>query len=168
MADWLLLLHKDVGPADTLAALRAAVPPPWGRVVILDVLERWWPLTSGVPAAYRMERQRALREVWNDQEQRAWVGMAGLAAAMRADAVAVEFRLALGDSVREAHRLARELGVALIVIAVPAERRLLRGWPASVARRLARDAPCSVLLARSPVASGKRRLAAEALPSTEH
>lgn len=165
MADWLLLLNRDVAPADMVAALRAAVSPPLGRVVVLAALERWWPLTSGVPVAYRAERQRALRAVWEEQEECAAAGLAEVAAALQADGAAVEARFVWGDPVEEAHRLARELGVALIVFCIPGERGLLRRWPGGVARRLARDAPCSVLLARAPAGGGARWLTADALPS---
>jgi hypothetical protein len=68
MADWLLLLNEQVSAEDTVTALRAAMPPPWGRLALLGVAQRWHPLTSGVPVAYRGERRAALREAWALQE----------------------------------------------------------------------------------------------------
>jgi len=149
MAGWLLVLNDELPPEDTLAALRAAVPPPWGRVAILAATQRWWPLTTGVPLAYRAERQRALHELWTEQEENARARLTKVATGLKEDATAVDLELVRGDRVSEAHRLARTLRVDMIVFPVPAGRRILSVWPNSVARRLARDAPCSVLLARA-------------------
>jgi nucleotide-binding universal stress UspA family protein len=159
MGHWLLLLNDRV-PADaTVRALRAALPQPWHSLVLLGATRRWRPLTSGVPARYQAERQRALREIWMEQTEEARTRLAELTTALRDDAVVVDAQFIWGDPVAEAHQLARALGAAMIVFPTPPGRGLLSLWPGSVARRLTQDAPCSVLLVRA---------AAERAPAPRH
>jgi nucleotide-binding universal stress UspA family protein len=160
MAHWLLLVNDKFPAEDTVRALRASVPLPWHSLVILAATPRWRPLTAGIPLRYQAERQRALREIWIEQAESARTHLMELTTALRDDAVVVDAQFIWGDPVAEAHRLARALGAGMIVFPTPARRGLLSAWPGSVARRLARNAPCSVLLAcaeNGPAAAADRQ-----------
>jgi hypothetical protein len=150
MADWLLLLNERVSADDTVAALRAAVPPPWDRLLLLGVARRWRPMTSGVPIGYRAERSKALRLVWAEQEDELRTRLDEVSRALNGDAGTVEVRVVWGDPVDGAHQEARLGDVRMIVYPVEWYRRVLDYWPGGMTWRLVRNAPCAVLLARLP------------------
>ena len=149
MTRWLLLENPQVSAEDTVAAIRAALPLPWGSAVIVSATQQWRPLSMRIPAHYRAERRQALREIWTEQAESGRSRLEQLTALLRPEVEVVDTRFTWGDPVAEAHRLARALRAGMIIFPVPAGRELLTRWPRSVARRLAQDAPCSVLLARA-------------------
>lgn len=161
MPDWLVLLNEQVSADDTVTALRAAVPPPWRRLVLLGAEQRWRPPTSGVPIAYRAERSAALRAMWARQEARLRTCLEEIAGRVAKDTWQLELYLFWGDPVGGAHQLAHTLQLSLIIYPIRPTCALRDYWPGSLPWRLVRDAPCSVLLARIP--SGRERAQASRL-----
>jgi hypothetical protein len=152
MADWLVLLNDRVSPEDTVSALRSAVPPPWDRLVLLGVGQRWRPLASGVPISYRAKSRATLREIWTIQEDGLRTRLELVAGHLRRVTQQVDVRLVWGDPVDGAHQVARTGQACMIVYPVRPDRWLLDYWPGSLPWRLVRKAPCAVLLARIPTA----------------
>ena len=150
MADWLLLLNERVSAEDTIAALRAAVPPPWDRLVLLGVARRWRPPRSGVPIAYRAERSKALRHLWAVEEAELRSRLHEVAQRLDGQAGQVDVRVWWGDAVDGTHQAALEAGACMIIYPVEWYRRLLGYWPGGLTWRLVRHAPCAVLLAPIP------------------
>lgn len=142
----LVLLHDRLPPSDQIAALGAALPWPWREVVLLGVARRWYPPSSRLAAAYRGERSRALREVWDEQELRARDRLAQAQAALRDGTAQVECRFAWGWPVAVAHAVARSASAMFIAQCVPQERGLLARWRQGVASALSHEAPCPVLI----------------------
>jgi hypothetical protein len=150
MSHWLLLLDEQVSADDTAAALRAAVPPPWQRLLLLGAARRWRPFTSGVPIAYRAERAKALWTIWAEQEDEWRARLDAVRRHLQGDAGRLDVRLVWGDPVNAAHQEARVDDVQMIVYPVAQYRPLLDYWPGRMTWRLVRNAPCAVLLARTP------------------
>jgi hypothetical protein len=164
MADWLVLLNEHVNTEDTVTALRAAVPPPWDRLVLLGVGRRWRPLTSGVPISYRGEARAALRQVWSEQEEELRTRLEAVAGRLSQDTQHVDVRLVWGDPVDGAHQMARAGQACMIVYPLRPSRWALDYLPGSLPWRLVRNAPCAVLLARIPTGH-ERALASEGRPA---
>jgi hypothetical protein len=158
MADWLVLLTMQVTPDDTVSALRSAVPPPWDRLVLLGVGQRWRPLASGVPLSCRARNRAVLRQLWTMQEDELRTRLESVERQLRQDAQQVDIRLVWGDPVDGAHQEARACGASMIVYPVRRSHWLLDYVPASLPWRLVRNAPCAVLLAQIP--TGRERVPA--------
>jgi nucleotide-binding universal stress UspA family protein len=62
----------------------------------------------------------------------------------------VERRIEAGDVAPTVVRVARELGVDVVVLGADERRRRRRRWRRSVAECVVRDAPCSVFVVRPP------------------
>jgi hypothetical protein len=135
MADWLFLLNEKVSADDTVAALRSAVPPPWDRLVLLGVARRWRPMTSGVPITYRVERSKALRLIWAEQEDEMRERLDAVAQRLHGDVGQVDIRLLWGDPVDGAHQEARIGDVGMIVYPVEWYRQWLDYWPGAFPAR---------------------------------
>jgi universal stress protein A len=121
--------------ADAALVVAHVYQPPRGSMVATDMLA---PAPAEVEATVAEDAERRLRP---------WVDEAGKVADR-----AVEPRVVPGAAAERIVALARELGADLVVLATHGRTGLARVLLGSVAERVVREAPCSVLVVRRPLA----------------